>query len=370
MSVTRRYILMAGAVALGFALVAGDAVAQSEWQKGGGQKWQDLLTAARKEGKVIVAGQPAFGDAVRKYFKEDTGIEVEYLSGNTRELSSRFNNEARAGNLSIDVILAGGAQFPLVKAGLLKPLRPLIVLPGSGDGPWYPDGKMNFMDKTDTYMFEGSRFRSPPPVVNTDIVKPGTLTTFAGLLDPKYKDKIAAYDPRQGGPGLAVASYLAYKFGIEFVKKLYLGQEIKYSRDSRQLAEWAVRGVYPIVLGTQQEEVQRFIKQGIKNIQPLDMTDAPGSVSAGFSVAKIGKSAPHPNAAAVFFNWFASRRGQQVYTDAMEEPSRRTDVDVSRIPAYILPKPGVDYQDQYAEDYYLGQRTQLANTIRKALGGH
>jgi hypothetical protein len=36
----------------------------------------------------------------------------------------------------------------------------------------------------------------------------------------------------------------------------------------------------------------------------------------------------------------------------------------------MLPKPGVDYQDQYAEDYYLGERTQLANAIRKALGGH
>jgi len=370
MSITQRCMMMAGAIALGFAIAGTDAAAQSDWQAGGGQKWQELLAAARLEGKVVVAGQPPFGDPVRKFFKEDTGIEVEYLSGNTNELSSRFNNEARAGNLSIDVILAGGAQFPLVKAGLLKPLRPLIVLPGSGDGPWYPNGKMNFMDKTDTYMFEAAQFRSPPPVVNNDIIKPGTLTTFAGLQDPKYKGKIAAYDPRQGGPGLAVASYLAHKFGMEFMKKLYLGQEVKYTRNSRQLVEWAARGVHPIVLGTSQVEVHRFMKEGIKNLEPLEMTDAPGSISAGFSVAKIGNSAPHPNAAAVFFNWFASRRGQQVYTDAMDEPSRRTDVDKSRIPVYMLPKPGVDYQDQYAEDYYLGERTQLAAAIRKALGGH
>ena len=370
MSITRRYMLMAGAVVLGLAFVGGDAMAQSDWQAGGGQKWQDLLAAARKEGKVVVAAQSPFGDPVRKSFKEDTGIEVEFLSGNTRELSSRFNNEARAGNLSIDVILAGGAQFPLVKAGLLKPLREQIILPKSGDGPWYPDGKMKFMDSTGTYMYEGAEFRSPPPVVNTDMIKPGTLTKFAQLQDPKYKGKIAAYDPRQGGPGLAVASYFAHKFGIDFVKKLYLGQEVKYTRNSRQLVEWAVRGVYPIVLGTSQVEVQRFIKQGIKNLEPLEMTDAPGSVSAGFSVAKIGKSAPHPNAAQVFINWYASQRGQQVYTNAMEEPSRRKDVDVTNVPAYILPKQGVDYLDQYSEAWYLGERTQSQKAIAKALGGH
>jgi len=369
MSITRRYMLVAGALALGFALAGTDAAAQSEWQAGGGQKWQDLLAAAKKEGKVVVAAAASFGDAVRKSFREDTGIEVVFLAGNPNELNSRFNTEARAANLSIDVLLGGAAQLPLIPTGILKPLRPMIVLPGSGDGPWYPDGKMKFDDKAGTYLYQGAELRSPPPIVNTDHVKPSELTAYAGLLNPKFKGKIASNDPRVGGPGLAVASYLAHKFGMDFVKKLYIGQEVKYTRNGHQLAEWAARGVHPIVLGTSQVEIQRFIEEGIKSLQALEMTDAPGTVSGGFSVAKVGTSAPNPNAAAVFINWYASRRGQQVYTDAMDEPSRRKDVDLRGAPAYIIPKHGVDYLDQYAEDFYMGERTRLQKAIAEALGG-
>ncbi len=366
MSLGRRTLLLTAVAAL----VIGPAAAAvaADWQAGGGKKWQDLLAAAKKEGKVVVTGEPPLTGVLAAAFKHDTGIDLEFLGGNTRDVNSRFNKEARAHHLTIDVILSGGSQFPLLKEHLLEPLKPMIVLPGSGDGPWYPDGKRKWPDTSRTYMYQATEFVTPGPLVNSDMVKPDEMTKFADLLNPKFKGKIAAFDPRTGGPGLGFASYLDHLYGIDFVKKLYIGQQVKYTRSSRQLVEWLARGVYGIALGTSAADIVLFRQQGFKNLKVTDMGDAPGSTAGGFSVAKIGKGAPHPNAAAVFVNWYMSQRGQQVYTDAMASPSRRSDVDKSKVPDFILPQPGVKYLDQYDQAYYLGERTQARKAIVQALG--
>jgi ABC-type Fe3+ transport system substrate-binding protein len=98
------------------------------------------------------------------------------------------------------------------------------------------------------------------------------------------------------------------------------------------------------------------------------MDDGPGCLVGGFSVLKIAKGAPHPNAATVFLNWYASRPGQKAYSEAMDEPSRRLDVK-GDFPSYILPKPGVKYLDQYSEPWYLKERPKLEKAIIEALGG-
>jgi ABC-type Fe3+ transport system substrate-binding protein len=366
-----RKIVVAVAIALGvgLGLANGGALAQGNWQAGGGEKWRQVMEAAKKEGKVVVAGQPALADPFTKNFKRDTGIELEFMAGNTRELSARFNNEARAGNLTIDAILSGGAQFPLMESGHLVALKPLLILPGSADGPHYPDGKAKWMDAAGTYMFQGANYLFSYPLFNSDVIKPGTVKNWKDLLKPEFKGKIAVYDPRSGGPGQAVAAYLADVFGIDFVKQLYVGQDVKYTRDGRQLVEWVARGVNAIALGASQADVETFRKQGIKNLQVLSMEDGPGSVVGGFSVLKIAKGAPHPNAATVFLNWYASQPGQQTYTDAMEEPSRRKDVKIDDLPSYIIPKPGVKYVDQYHENWYLRVRPKVEKDVVNALGG-
>jgi len=39
--------------------------------------------------------------------------------------------------------------------------------------------------------------------------------------------------------------------------------------------------------------------------------------------------APHPNAAKVFINWLLSREGQEVFSRAMGQPTRRLEVDTA-----------------------------------------
>ena len=51
-------------------------------------------------------------------------------------------------------------------------------------------------------------------------------------------------------------------------------------------------------------------------------------MSGGSGHLVVLKNAPHPNATRVFVNWFLSREGQEVYTRAMHQATRRLDVDV------------------------------------------
>jgi ABC-type Fe3+ transport system substrate-binding protein len=58
---------------------------------------------------------------------------------------------------------------------------------------------------------------------------------------------------------------------------------------------------------------------------------------------------PHPNAAKVYINWFYSKAGQQAFVDIIQQPSARVDVDMSKLPEYLLPKP--EDQDMNAAQF-------------------
>jgi ABC-type Fe3+ transport system substrate-binding protein len=364
-----RVSFAAAAFVAAISVVTAGARAADDWQAGGGAAWQKVLTAAKQEGKVVVAGHPALGKPLSQGFKRDTGITLEFLGGRTRELTTRFARETRSGNVTVDIILGGGAEFPLLKAGLLKPIKPQLMLPGVTDGQNWLPGKVKWFDAAGQYMLQGTNWVFAYALFNSDVVKPGTVTRWKDLLKPEFKGKIAAHDPRSGGPGQAAAAYLTDNFGIDFVKRLYIGQQIKYTRDGRQLVEWAARGTYPIVLGTVPHNIERFKRKGMKQLTVPTLTDGPGSLVGGFSVLKQAKASPHPNAATVFINWYASKPGQEAYTRRMLSPSLRSDVKVSVVPEYVVPKPGLNYLDQYIEKWYTTVRPRVRKEIVEALGG-
>ena len=98
------------------------------------------------------------------------------------------------------------------------------------------------------------------------------------------------------------------------------------------------------------------------------MDDAPGYVVGGGAVASTPKDAPHPNAVAVFHNWYLSSRGQQLYVDAMQVPSRRLDINNDDIPFYVRPTEGLSYLNTYAESWYGDKRPRLSSEFKEIVG--
>jgi ABC-type Fe3+ transport system substrate-binding protein len=366
-SIAKVFLPLLHALAL---LSAGAASAAADWQAGADDQWRKVLAAAKQEGRVVVAGSSALSKAVSADFERDTGIPVTYVAGSPSELSTRLEREAKAGNVSADIVISGGTElFSLYYPGYLEPIAPRLMLPGVKNPANWIDGRIKWFEKEQAYMMKIANWVQGWALVNADKVDVSKIREWKDLLKPEYKGKIAAYDPRLAGQGQGMAGSLVNKFGIDFVKQLYTGQEVVYTRDGRQLVEWAARGTYPIVLGAVQGDVERFRKAGMKQLVVPTLPDGPGSLTGGFGVVKLPKGHPHPNAATVFLNWIASRPGHIAYATSTLEPSTRVDAQIDIIPDYVKPKPGIDYLDSYAEDWYKNVRPKIATALVEALGG-
>ena len=97
-------------------------------------------------------------------------------------------------------------------------------------------------------------------------------------------------------------------------------------------------------------------------------------VSGGSGNVTIIKSAPHPNATKVFVNWFLGQEGQETYSRAMGQGTRRLDVDTQWLKEFgvIAAKDNLT-PDQYpklenqSEEKILKTREPAAELARKLL---
>ena len=343
------------------------ALAADDWQAGGGEAWAKVLAAARAEGVVVLAGSPDMAKPMTEGFLRDTGIKLEYLAGGPRDLSSRVARESRAKNLTIDIVIGGANDITLVKEGLAEQIAPQFILPGVTDAKNWTGGQIKWVDSAKTYMFQGAEYVNGQPFINTKVLKPGEIKSWTDMLKPEYRGKIASQDPREPGSGQAGASYLAQLFGLDFIRKLFVDQKAALTPDARRAAEWGARGINPIVLGGSPTDFEYFAAAGLKTLEVGDMLDGPGTLVGGFSIVWQPKGNPHPAATQAFLNWYASRPGQIAYIASKGTPTRRTDVDVSNLADYLMPKPGKQYIDTYTEDFYINLRPKLTKTIEDAL---
>jgi ABC-type Fe3+ transport system substrate-binding protein len=363
---TSRRTVLAGLGAVAFIASTERLDAAETWQDGAPADWERVLKAARAEGQVTVAGFPQLQEKMSAAFKRDTGIELNFLSSNTAEQSARLEAEARAKNLTIDILLGGGRELgPMMRDGLLEPIAPQLLLPGVSPKN-FRRGKLKWMDSTSKYLLQGAEYVFGWLLVNKDKIDPNRIRSWKALLDREYRGKIVSYDVRTPGPGQGSSAWIYNTFGLDYVKAFFLDQQVRFTTDNRQLVEMVARGTMPIAFGAIQNEVERFRKAGFKNLAAVLPDDAPGYLTGGYSVLKQAKGVPHPNAATVFINWYMSRPGQEVYESVMLETSCRADLGTG-LPDYLIPRPGVDYYEAFNEHEYF-TRNAVVKLITEALG--
>jgi ABC-type Fe3+ transport system substrate-binding protein len=356
----------------GILLVASLSYA-GEARQGLSDDWEKILARARQDGRVTLGtnlGTPEFRQGVTTAFAKRYGIPLELRVLEGAELVAVAGRECAAGRVSMDVLLGGLSELiTLHPKGCLAPVKPKLLLPEVADGKYWRGGALKFNDLEGQYLLQLSEFASFGRLLfNTDQVKPQELRTTSDLLKPKFKGKIAGFDPRVSGAGQATAAYLLTVFGEDYIRKLYLGQSVVYSTNHRQLGEWVARGTYSMALGVQERGFEPFAKEGfpLKVLNSLD--DAPGYLLGGSGVVKVMKESPHPDGAIVLLNWLASKEGQEICSRTVDQPSRRADVQLDDVPSYLYPKPGVKYLDTYSHDFYTKKRPEVMKVLNNLLG--
>ena len=338
--------------------------------KGWEQKWDQLISAAKKEGKVVFAAAP--DPLMRKHIPEKFtarfGIKVEYLAGRSNEMTARLRLERQAGIYSVDAVTAGVQTMAtsLYAGKMLDPLKPLLILPEVVDGSKWKKGQPWFIDPEAQYILRLFNTASSLFFINTRFVQPAEMKSVKDLLKPKWQGKISVFDPTDAGTGSNTAAALYVQFGEPFLKALYVDQKPVFSRDKRQMEDWLARGTYPISFGARSEEVDRLQKEGFPIVKAAP-ADARDMVTAASGLLAIMNRAPHPNAARVFLNWLASKEGAEVFSRAQLHATTRTDVDETFLPSDIVPQRGVEYFDSYDWEFTLSTKEKVRNLLAKLL---
>src|SRR5581483_3465246 len=248
--------------------------------------WDDLLAAAKKEGKVVVSGPPDPDSRAKlpPAFKARFGIDVEYLGGNSSQLAARIESERAANQYSMDVSISGSDSMmeTFYKNKWIEPWKSSVLLPETADASKWRSGGPWFRDPNQDTILQVFNTVQPMITINLANVSPKDLPNADALLDPRWKGKIRAYDPSVNGAGLAIgcAAYVAK--GQDYVTKLYKGQNVTLSRDYQQVADWVAQGSYPIALATQLNYLDKYIKAGVKIAQSgsTDLAEFPDAGSA------------------------------------------------------------------------------------------
>jgi ABC-type Fe3+ transport system substrate-binding protein len=334
--------------------------------------WQELAAAARAEGKVVVASNNAgVRQTVAEAFKQRFGVEVEIITGRGSDTVARIMRERGAGVSTVDVLISGmgTASSELYPAKALVSIKSLLVVPEVTDLTKWRDGRIRFADPDGEYILRSMESIQNNIVINTDFVSRAELRRSDDLLNPKFQGKIATQDPLAQGGGDGTAGYFLKVKGEEFLKRLYVDQKPVASRDDRQMADWMARGVYPINLTMTEEDVLELMREGFK-IEAFSFDDIPPQIGAGGSFLMVLDPAPHPNAAKLWVNWYASREGQELATLALGQPSNRTDVEANaKLPAFLIPQPGREYFDLNDWTFVTVEERPLRARMRALLGG-
>jgi iron(III) transport system substrate-binding protein len=358
-----RRAAIGGALALAAAARTTPLRAQSDPMKA-------LIDAARAEGAVVVDGPPV--DTVRQAltdgFQRAYGISVSYIGTTNSASGARVRAERAAGKYLLDVLVAGG-ETPAVTylpAGWLDRVEPILIAPDVVDKRKWSGGHLWYMDDAHTIL-RTLRYVTPELLVNTKLVKPGEVTTWKALLDPKWRGAIVAKDPGVSGAGTSAMALLYTQFGPDFVRALYVDQKPIISRDGRQAAQFLAQGTYPILVGPEAAFVDQFRAQGY----PLDYvfpTDAPSTLSAGYGMISLINKAPHPNAAKLYINWLAGRDGQRRLAETLRAVSLRTDEKYDDLPPWMFPQKNGKYLDTYDYKFVTEVRDKLMAQARALLG--
>ena len=324
-------------------------------------EWNETVEAAKKEGQVTISHtRGPFDMLFAEFHKRYPGLKVVSVTGRGGDLISRIMAERRAGKYLTDMYLgsSGTPMDVLHPAKILEPVQSFMILPEVRDPSSWFQRQHHYADPEGKYIFVFEGVVRSDMAYNTTHVDPKEFSSYWDLLQPKWKGKIAAMDPKLPGfpSGLLQFAYYHPDLGSKFLRQLFGEMGITLSREGRQLVDWLAVGKFAIALAPSASEVQASMKQGLPlaRFEPWAFKEGV-YMRATQGTLSILSQLPHRRAAKVFVNWLLSREGQTQYQKYFLriDPvfSLREDVAPDPTVEPYRPKPGDKFMAVYRSEF-------------------
>ena len=273
----------------------------------GVDRQQQLEAGARKEGKVLfysgwVANQilaPMKAAFERKY----PFVELQYQEGNGRSHVQKIINESRANARNGDIVSGTGLAEPLIKAGMIQPYF-------SPSSETYPA-----VYKSPEGYYTSANVNYYGVAYNTRTVKAEDAPrTFADLLDPKWRGKMAWPASSDSGALLFVGSILSSmgpEAGENYLIQLSQNRVVNYAGSARAMVDQVGQGEYQ--LGLNSFAHHPIISQMLGAPLELSLLEP---VPVDINTLMAIKRAPHPHASVLLIDFILSIEGQTLLRDA------------------------------------------------------
>jgi ABC-type Fe3+ transport system substrate-binding protein len=354
---TARFGLTIAGLALALMSTGALIANAADWP--GKAEWDKVVAAAKKEGKLVVAGPSgrAWRGVLVKFQNDYPEIKISVTPFAGRDFWPKVLKEREVGKNLWDIRVGGAttAAWRLSSQGGIAPVRPMLMLPEVTDEKnWYGGFDHMYTDKGKKFFPTFCIYESAFAYFNKDFVKQDTFSV-SEMLDPKWKGKISMAEPSEGSATVTMAMLMKDpRYGKKFIKTLLQDQKPIITKNPRQLMGWFVSGKYPISIGIPSSSIRRFQKRGVK----LNMGEVSGMKrwSPGVCGAQVLEPRPHPNATIVFVNWLFSRKTQEMIMPVVGLNSRMKGVPIANKARLVDYSKLDEYKSGQTEEYRAYQR--------------
>ncbi|MDB5753798.1 MAG: fbpA 3 [Massilia sp.] len=336
--------MLGAAVLLGSVAIGAQATpltAQEIATYQGADRTERLLEGARKEGELSVYHAYPQLASVTAAFTRKYNIKVNAWRSGSENILQRIGTEARANKFTVDIVQNNAPENEAAhRERLLQPVAsPYLkdLIPGA-----LPAHKDWVGITLDVYS----------AAYNTTKVRQDELPkTYRDLLDPKWKGRLGIEAEDQAWYATLVEA-LGEAQGTKLFNDIVATNGVSVRKGHSLLTSLVASGEVPMALTVYSWNPEQLKSKGAPIqghlIQP---------VVAQFSTVAMLKNAPHPNAAALFYD-FVLNEGQEILAQmsfpptSTRQPSPMRDVQLKMID----PGQALDLQEKWVKTYMAATR--------------
>lgn len=290
---------------------------------------------------VYTPNEEGMLDSLIPVFESKTGATVQLITAGTGELYQRIRSEAA--NPQGDVMFGGGAAQASANLDLWAEYI-------SGENAAMVDAGKNISGSVTPYQADGSNL-----LVNKDAAAAAnvTITSYADLLKPELKGKIAYGDPTASSSAFAQLTNMLKAVGgdyesdkgWDFVKALVAQLNGITIGSSSQVAKDVAAGEY--IVGLTYEPLSlNFVKSGA----PVEIVYPAEGAAFLPATIQIIKGGPNPAAAKAFVDFVISEEGQTIIAEKTAGRPLRNGIVKPGLPA-LADIPTVTEDGTYVSEH-------------------